>query len=225
MASTRLAISIKDTLVSKLVEHAFTKRAKDLIEKELAFAQKVYDEVMDTKIVTYDNGKQKTMKQALKALPKRWRSTDDDFQVEFAGQCQQIHKYNGLSRSFSENKNLPGVAVVPSSERTSWDFEPNQSSYRAMAQFDASHELSIQFTELSNARKDLLEEIASAKRSARATMDSCATVQKLIVLWPEVKQFAAQFLTQEKAAAVMLPIVAREKLNAALDLPPNAEAA
>ena len=54
--------------------------------------------------------------------------------------------------------------------------------------------------------------------STRGALGSVTTIQKLIMIWPEVEAFAAPYL-QEKTA--ILPVIARERLNDALGLPPG----
>lgn len=227
MASTRLTVAIKEKLVEQLASHAFAARSQDLFDRELIFAQEVYDAVMDTGNVRYEKGADKSLRKAIEALPFHWRKFSQCFRVEFAGQQSNIHRYDGVEVDYQENSGLVDLTKASSmgNNRKDWQFPPKWSSHTTLKQFGASDPISEKFTALHDEKKDLLEEISRARRTARVTMDSCSTVQELIVLWPEVEAFASKFLTQQSAASALLPTIAREQLNDALGLPPGAKAA
>ena len=73
--------------------------------------------------------------------------------------------------------------------------------------------------ESTKAKDILFNEIAVARNTTRATLNSCTSIQKLVVMWPEIETFANEFLSEKKAAEMMLPTLERKKLNTTLGLP------
>lgn len=222
MASTRLTVAIKETLVNQLAAHAFTDRSNKHFQAELDFCQEVYEHIMTTRKVRMGK-KEVTVFTATALLPTGWGSKNDCFHVEFAGENAKLDKYDGFEEGWRGNDAFEGLETMPTREQRKWDFPPNWGGHGTIMTFDAHSDFSKRYTVLKDAREDLVKEIASARISARATMDSVTSVQKLIVLWPEVEAFACKFLTEKTAAAVLLPVVARDKLNDALGLPPGAK--
>lgn len=217
MAQTRLTVAIKDKIVKELIAHAFTERSNDIAEAERAFVLDVYDDYVATRTIRYEGSKKDVpLRDAIKALPYHWRTHKDHFRVEFAGDSQDLHTDKGLSEGFSPYADLVGVEKVQSKVL---QFAPKHGVYTAVTQYAASAPLTKRFTKLREAREDLATEIKRAKISARATMDSVRTIDKLIEMWPEIESFSKPYLTQKSAAAAMLPVVQREALNASLGLP------
>lgn len=226
MASTRLTNSIKDALTRRLLEHAFTARSVAQLKAECDLAQEIYDDVMKTREVKLagGTGDRVSWREATDLLPAAWVSRQDYFQAQMGGTVTKFHRYDGVEPSYGQNKNLVGLKRVPPSERHDWTFPPNAGGHVTIHVYDHAHEFTKRKDLLANSRSDLLEEISSTDRSVRATLDSVTTVQRLIVIWPEVEAFASEFLTEQKAAAVILPVVARERLNDTLGLPPGVAA-
>jgi len=228
MASTRLTVSIKEKLVEQLIAHAFSDRSQKLVEAECELAQEIYDDYMDTRMIKVDGGSggKYALRKVVASLPAGWPGRSDHFKVELGGQMTKFDRYDGMAQySRSNQSELVGVKLVPDREQVKWHFPPGFSGNYAINTFDASHEFSERAAVLQGQRKDLASEISSMRHSTRATLDTASTIQKLIVIWPEVEAFAAPFLQQETAAAAILPVVARERLNDALGLPPGAREA
>lgn len=221
MASTRLTNSIKDQLTTMLIEHAFSARCVKQLDTELVFAQKIYDLYMDKTTVNV-NGIKVKLVDMIKNIPDSWKTKDTDFYVEIAGSREKIDRYYGVG---NPNSNFVGVIYPHHSDRVKWFFSPNFNSYSVSMVIPARDKLANEFTKLKDARKDLEKEISTLEKSTRSTMDTVTSVQKLIVLWPEVEAFASKFLTEKSAATQFLPVIAREKLNDALGLPPHSKVA
>jgi len=225
MASTRLTVAIKEALVSQLIDHAFADRCRKLVAAECALAQEIYDHTMDTWFLKVEGGKgpKLSLRKIVAALPAGWPAMSNSFKVELAGQVTRFDRYAGLGGGYPPNNNLVGIKEVPVHRQHKWAFQPGFQSHYTINVYDAAHEFSERAAALGSLRKDLTAEISSMRQSTRATLDTASTVQKLIVIWPEVEEFAAPFLKKETAAAAFLPVVARERLNNALRLPPGGD--
>lgn len=72
-----------------------------------------------------------------------------------------------------------------------------------------------------NKKKDLEEKRRKSRREVSSVLSSFTTLDKLIVVWPEVKSLVEDLKNPEvvvKTNAIMLPIA---ELNLALKLPPT----
>ena len=226
MASTRLTVSIKEMLTHRLLEHAFTARSRAQVEAECELALTIYDCVMDTMKVRIDNGTgpEKTMREVLALLPAGWPSMQDYFKARIGGKMINFDTYDGMESTYGQNKDLVGLERVREYDKKKLRFPPGFTPNSTLAAYEARDAFAIRAKELRRTREDLLEEIRAARRSTRATLDSVTSIQKLIVIWPEVEPFAAPFMQKETQAAAILPVVARERLNDSLGLPVGAVA-
>lgn len=224
MASTRLTNSIRDSLRGELLKHAFAGRCVTHFQAELDFVQEVFDHIMANRTVLH-LGKKRPVGEVVAELPPGWENTESYFKAEFGGETAKLDKYDGLEVNYKDNSNLIGVKTTPHHDQVKWKMPPKWSGHHTLMTFDASHPLTKRFTELRNAREDLKTEIERARNSIRATLDSVSTVQRLIVLWPEVEAFARVYLDEKRAASVLLPVIAREQLNETLGLPPGEKVA
>jgi hypothetical protein len=218
MAQTRLTNATRDSITASLVVHAFTDRSNAQLLCETDLAQEIYDHVMKTKKVTFE-GSSCSLGFVVGKLPMGWESQHDNFKCEIAGSTMKFDKYDGMEESYRQNKQLVGIETIDSRKQTNWKFPPKWGCNATIAVFDARSDYANRATSLHDSRNDLIAEIASARSSARATMNSVTSIEKLIAIWPEVESFAAPFMNPKKAAAAILPVVAREKLNEALGLP------
>jgi len=219
MSSTRLTNATREALLGQLMNHAFAGRCVTHFQAELDFVQEVYDHVMTERKVRFE-GKDTPVGEVVKKLPLGWASREDYFKAEFAGQTIQLGKYYGMyHESCQSTSKLIGVKQTPHHQQEKWYFPPKWGGHGTLVAFDARHELSLKATALNSAFDDLVGEMARVRVSTKATLEAANTVQRLIVLWPEVESFARQFLTDKQAAAVLLPVVQREMLNDALGLP------
>ena len=225
MAQQRLTVAIKEKLVEQLILHAFKDRSNKLVEAECKLAQEIYDDYLDTRRIKVDGGRgaSSSLRKIIASLPAGWATMDDSFKVELGGEMTRFDRYDGMPLGYQDNvRELVGVKQVPDREKKKWLFPPRNSSNYAITVYDAKHEVTHRATVLKSERVDLAAEISSMRHSARATLDTVATIQKLIMIWPEVESFAAPFLQEKTAAAAILPVASRERLNDALGLPPSA---
>lgn len=85
MSTVRLTNYIRETVLARLLKHAFEAREKALEKDKHAFARQVYDAIYPAAI-----------QKAMKALPKGYLPTDGDLKVSFDG--KYTHVYFGESR-------------------------------------------------------------------------------------------------------------------------------
>lgn len=205
MASTRLTNNIKSALLRRLIERAFKAQAQDMIDKHSAFAVRVYKDTFADKL------------KKMNGLPEGWLPTNDRIKVSFAGQVQSM-RFDGALEGWSIDSTLKG-AGAKTLEVKDMRFT-DKANGGCCNVYDATHPLAEEFTAHKNEMADLISEIQAAERTARTAMDSVTTVGKLIEVWPEVEEFAKDFLDNGERKAV-LPMVPRQKLNDILGLPPH----
>ncbi len=223
MASTRLTNAIKDELTTQLLKHAFSDRCQKMVNAEIKFSQKMYDKYLSDTFVQME-GKKVALKDALAILPDTWTSGDYEIRIQFAGETIELSKYYGLGNRYHSYE-LPGITYTADSERQQWVYPPKYQPYHANYIVDARHKLNDEYNKLLGFRKDLEKEISTVTATTRATLNSVTSIQKLIILWPEVEAFASKFLTEKAVANQMLPVIQREKLNDVLGLPPHSKVA
>lgn len=209
MATTRLTNHIREALLKKLLERAFKSRCDEFLKRAAAFAVRVHADVFGSDLTKMD------------ALPNGWLPTDDDIMVRFGGDNTRVSFRGSL-----------GAGGIPDAFRkcgsTGGDnvylrFTSSKKGTTAKV-YNARDALAAEYEALINDRKDLSDEIERAARTAKAAMDSCSSIQKLISVWPEVEEFASEFLVDGERKA-LLPDVPRAQLNAILNLPPEEQAA
>lgn len=202
---TRLTKDIKETLLKKLLVHAYKDRVQEAINANAHFAVKVYNDAFA-----------KDLKQ-VNALPKGWLVTDTDITVQFGPTVQRLY-FRGTLGAYSLSDVLRpcGAQIVYD---TSYPFPANKKD-TVVKQYDGVHPLVSEFDSLKAKFSDLETEIHRATKTIEAAMNSVTTVKKLIEVWPEVEEFAKPYLDQ----VPNLPSIPRQELNALLDLPPETAA-
>ena len=218
MASTRLTAAIKDVMTDKILHHAFAKKSAKLFQAELDFAQEIYTFIMNTDKVVI-NGKKSSMAKVLPSLPKSWVNHSYAFYCNFGSERVELNKYKGEEAYYNQNTKFIGLDGDMSKNKVPWEFSPSWTSRSSMIVFDDSDEKSKRLFYMRKAKDILFNEIAVARNTTRATLNSCTSIQKLVVMWPEIETFANEFLSEKKAAEMMLPTLERKKLNTTLGLP------
>lgn len=202
---SRLTTNIREALLKKLLKRAFGGQVQDLMERQSKFAVRLYEDALGKKDLALVN-----------SLPKGWLPEDDDFKVQIAGTVQGIY-LNGTLNGYS----IPSEFRDAGAEcaRIYLPF-PNSKKQQVMKVYEAGHPLAEEFQAFCNETTDLKEKIGRAARTAKSAMESVTTVKKLIEVWPEVEEFAKDYLHDGERKAV-LPMIPRTELNAALNLPPE----
>ena len=214
MASTRLTNSIRDSLMETLMRRAFKAQCEDWAQRFGKFVVRVHAEVYGSEL------------KQMESLPEGWLPKSREIKVRFGGDAVRLSttgEFNGQAsysvkwpedfRDCDASKNTVRLMVHT--------YHKND---REAGIFDARHPLSVEYQAFMNELQDLQEKISGARRTARSALDSVHTIQKLIEVWPEVEEFAKQYLVHGERKA-LLPDIPRAQLNAVLGLPPEEKAA
>lgn len=199
---TRLTKDIKETLLKKLLVHAYKDRVQEAVNANAHFAVKVYNDAFAKDL------------EKINALPKGWLPTDTDIKVQFGPTVQRLY-FRGTLGNYSLDAPLRdcGAKVIYD---TSYPFPANKKE-TVVKQYGGVHPLVSEFDSLKAKFSELETEIHRATKTIEAAMNSVTTVKKLIEVWPEVEEFAKPYLEQ----VPNLPSIPRQELNALLDLPPE----
>ena len=92
----------------------------------------------------------------------------------------------------------------------------SRSSYHPTKAYDSDHVFTKRFFGLERESSRLKEERAKAESAARAVLNSCSTLKKLLEIWPEAAPFASDFTAPPAVRALTLSI---KDLNVQLRLP------
>lgn len=208
MTSTRLTRNIREALMKKLITRAFRERAQTLVERQCDFAGRVYDDALKPHL------------ERIAAIPEGWLPTDDDIKVSFGSHYTQLDFGNGLSHTIHHA--LRSAGAKARTDKAGNRIERRfPSKFRGVCAkvYAATHPLSEEFHNLQVEQEALVAEIERAQRTTKSTLESVTTVKKLIEVWPEVEEFAKQYLDNGERKAV-LPAIPRAELNSQLGLPP-----
>ena len=215
MATARLTKSIREALLKKLIRRAFQDRAQEMVDRCSAFAVKVYEDAMGPHL------------KSIRSIPDGWLPSDDDVKVQIAGDVTRLC-FNGSMGSGGLDMSMREAgaeeATVPGSVKGSFNRPnlPYPAKFRGQCVkvYDATDPIAQEHMELTRDLEDFQAEVRAAKRAAKVAMESVTTVKKLIEVWPEVEEFAKDYLVNGERKAI-LPAIPRAELNAKLGLPPE----
>lgn len=205
--ATRLTKAVREGILKDLLGYAFLDRTQAQIDAENDFGTEVFETVYAAHL------------DMIKAAPDGFFSMDDDFKVYFDNDCQQLNLNTGFDYSIPSQWRDFGVKHRDNANRR---MPSNARSNQAIKRFDHDHPLTVKFLTLKAAHDALEKEIAAAARTAKATLDSVSTIDKLVDVWPEARVFAEKYKVNGEAKAI-LPAIPRRELNNALGLPPASE--
>jgi len=200
MASVRLSTSMRESIRNRLLLHRFSHAIPPLVEKQMAFAADVFDDIFSAE----DQKK-------LNALPKGWVPSVVGFQVKFGSEFMHLN-LNGSTGIQGElcKVRAKEYEYVSVSQRV-----PHCSYSGCIKVYEVSHPFTAREEDLSRERAELTQQIRSAKTLISAELQQVTTVGALIAAWPEVRPFVEQYLKVEPK----LPALPPQALNDILDLP------
>lgn len=219
----RLTIKIKEQIVIDLLKHAFADTCTELVNKQIALGEEVYQDYITTNKTKVNGGKgpKISFQKILETLPVSWGNKQAVMKIQFGSDVRILNRHNGFEfYSYREENNelIKPNEPAPFAKKDLWSFPPNITSYNTLMSYAADHKFSLRLEALSQERDKLVEEIKNMRAIAHATVDSVTTLQKLIKLWPEVEPFASKhvvLLTENQT----LPASTLKKLNDTLKLP------
>lgn len=205
MASTRLCVWMKDAIISRLLQHAFSVQVLDLINDQGVFARRVFDDVVKP-------GEQVRLGE----LPPGWVPEVEQITVKMKeGASVEQLNLNGYYGIYGELSQ-----ALAQGDRESVATINRRCPYRVKggvcAVYSVGDPLQVAHEDLENRAKTLRGQVTDAEKVMRGTLDSFSTVNALIKGWPEVEPFASRYIDRP---STQLPVVPRARLNAMLDLP------
>lgn len=209
--AVRLTNSIRDSLMEALMRRAFKEQCEDWARRFGKFVVKVHDDIYGEA----DLGR-------MKALPDGWLPKSRELKVRFGGDAVRLSTTGEFNSQASYSVQWPDEfrACDASKNTIVLMLHTYDNNDRQAAVYDARDPMADEYTGFMNELQDLKEKISGAQRTARAALNSVHTIQKLIEVWPEVEEFAKQYLVHGERKA-LLPDIPRAQLNAVLGLPPS----
>lgn len=199
---TRLTNAIKEDLLKKLLVHAYKDRVQEAVNRNAAFALKVYDDAFAADL------------EQIAKIPTGWLVTDTDIKVQFGPTIQRLY-FRGTLGTYNMDPPMRTCGANVNYE-ASQPF-PYKKKETVVKQYPGDHPLVAEFDDVKDQFDRLDAEIRRARATIEAAMNSVTTVKKLIEVWPEVDEFAKDYLEEKPN----LPVILRQELNSLLDLPPE----
>jgi hypothetical protein len=180
--TTRLNASIREHIMRKALEHAFTKRRAELDKRQARWGAAVYRECMTP-----------TGLKMVKRMPENWLVMTSSMRVEFAGEREMVTIAHG-------DKTLP----VPGT------WAPNAYAYSKPPRIPASHPLNEERLLLSRDEQAIHDDKQRVRGNLHALLMAHSTLESLIKNWPECKKFCPPAPAQVTALA--LPVAELNKM-------------
>jgi Nucleotide modification associated domain 5 len=195
--SIRLNADLRSTICEAALAHRFNSDIQKLTDERANLARIIYEDVY-----------QLNLKKML-ALPDGWLPKSNRIKVQFGEEITalmfngQLYGRRHLDDMLNRNSETVERVVLASDTRAN-----------VMKVYGARDRVALALTQMSNDTATASETIKTARNQTMATLNQFHTVEKLIEKWPEIKPFIP-----EKQTLVLLPAIAKEKLNELLDLP------
>lgn len=199
---TRLTNDMRGTIVNALIEHTFDDRVAELVKERSIIALEIY-------ALHYKrDGKR------MDDLPDGWLPTA--FNIKFvSGGCHNVYNLNGkIGTRYSRTLSFEHLKANHP-ETTLKRFKHCDVSSGPLMAFDAEHPITRRIENNEALVASLHDEVLTAQKTARATLDRFTTVEKLLVDWPEIQPF----IPPVAAPSPSLPALPTQHLNEMFDLP------
>lgn len=204
----RLTKPIRESILKDLLAYAFLERAQAQINAEAAFSTEVFE---DTYAAHLD---------MIKAAPDGFFPMDDDFKIVFDNDHARLDFGAGFDYNVPADWRAFGVRKA--SENPNRRMPHRATTNQAVKRLEIDHPLTAKYLKLKADHERLDDEIRKASRTAKATLESVSTINKLVEVWPEARVFAEKYKVDGEAKAI-LPAIPRRELNSVLGLPPTSE--
>lgn len=193
----RLNADLRSTICEAALVHRFNSDIQKLTDERANLARIIYEDVYEQNL------------KKMRALPDGWLPKSNCIKIQFGDEITVL-MFNGQlygRRHYDDmlNRNSEAVerVVLASDTRAN-----------VMKIYGARDPIALALTQMNNDTASASETIKTARNQTMATLNQFHTVEKLIEKWPEIKPFIP-----EKQTPVLLPAIAKEKLNEMLDLP------
>lgn len=201
----RLTKSIREAILKDLLRHAFLTEATDMLNRACALAEDVFTDLYGEHLDTMNK------------LPSCFFTTSNQFRVVFDTDHAYLSFTYGIGTYLADEFRAIGMRPLQKKDRRVPFVMTTNSACKV---FPGDHDLTKRHAALKDEKASLTEKMRKARRSAVAVLDSVSTINRLVDVWPEARQFAEAYRVQGERKA-LLPVVPREELNSALGLPPK----
>jgi hypothetical protein len=205
MASNRLTNSIRQSIVTDLIKHAFLDRAQAQLDAECLLIKQIWDDIIGAKQSIIDSA------------PTGWFQKGSSFKIAIDREVTRLNLIKGFSSGYNCRLKLVGAKVASTGDIS---MPYNAACNSCLKNYESDSILGKRLQDLTASHDLLSEAIDSSQRTAKATLLSVSSITKLIDIWPECAVFAEPYRTNGEQKAI-LPAIPRAELNAALCLPPE----
>lgn len=209
---TRLTNHLRASIIDRMMEHAFSEKAVEMMRRQSEIAEQIYNDV-------YDRRAQERLNEA----PVNWFPTVSGLKISIVGMSEftKEFKFNGEFFRYSHNNTEAECWNVLSKEfRQRHDIVKKvpfkHSGSAIIKNYEPNHSIAFNAIQWINDQRLLSSQIVEARKLATSTMDNFTTVEKLIVGWPEIEPFTRN---HQAPQPVKLPAIPFAKLNGMFGLP------
>ena len=205
MASNRLTNSIRQSIVTDLIKHAFLDRAQAQLDAECLLIKQIWDDIIGTK------------QSILDSAPTGWFQKDNGFKIAIDREVTRLNLITGFSSGYNCKLRRVGARRDDIFDIT---MPYNATRGSCLKNYKSDSILGKRLQDLTASHDLLSEAIDSSQRTAIVTLNSVSSIAKLVDIWPECAVFAEPYRINGEQRAI-LPAIPRAELNAALCLPPE----
>lgn len=199
---TRLTDRKRAIIAHKALMFKFKKKARQILLKDIKFAQKVYNNVYSKK-----------ERDLFESLPKGLMYHSMFFKVQFGSNFTEIG--TGLLDCNINNR----LRTTYEDEECNGQFErsdlgcvnmlmPYEDRNRCVKIYEATDKLALEFVNITRATQDFKEEFIKAKQQLINTLKVFTTIKQLEKEWKEITQFLPKGETK-----VLLPALPIDDIN------------
>lgn len=188
--NVRLTNSIRDRIMTKVLNYKFKKNNFDEVQHDLAsLAQAVYNSVFSEKML-----------KQMADLPAGWLPKSDYIRVQFGYETPYLYFSGQLyGVPYEITRRLDTPAPV---QKTL----PSNCVGTILTKFDHSHDLTERYTNITTRMNKLKEEYTDSKNMLRGTLAKFHTTNRLIEAWPEVKPFVIEIVGKPASTSTALSV-------------------
>lgn len=186
--SIRLSNSVRDEIISRLINEAFDKKFEDIDSERYALSLKVYNDVFSKK-----------ERDAMYELPDGWLPTVSEMKVQFGGDSCGVCR-----REFKEPVRVPAKYT-----------ESYGRIYKVYPDNHAFTKLHDSITSDFDSLKQLKNK---AIAQAKAVLYSCNTTKALKEAWPEIENLVCEYEPSEESENKTAIVPVANGLNQILGL-------
>lgn len=192
--SIRLNNHLRDFIIRKFIDNAFSLRREALKEASYALNERIYNDIYPEHI-----------RARMEELPKGWLPKSNEFKVYFGTEGR-----GGMCRPSLKTERLFPYSAYSGGYSTP-----------ALKVYEENHQLYIEHEEHTSKCDSLKKESAKAEQMIRAIVYSCNNTRTLIAAWPECEDVVLSICDDTyESNKQHLPAIPTAELNTLLGLRP-----